>query len=255
MKKFIITFLTLTLISTVFAACANTTEETTTEPTTEIVTEEITVDEETTAEEPATEEATTEEPTTEEKTTKAPETTTKKKEENTTKKQETTTKKQESTTKKQETTTKKEETTTKKTETTTKNTQETITLKQNTTNNKEETTTVDLSVMVIGCSPERAGLFYTLEGYLTTYENIPEGAIYFQYDKDGYAQTKNKPYSPGNEPTINPDLCPRCGKEMKPYDGKHYGCYYGYCGSWINDINCPECGVFVKAHTCHTCKK
>lgn len=112
----------------------------------------------------------------------------------------------------------------------------------------------NLDIMSIwGCSPERAGLIYRLNGTRTTYEDLAEGEHYFEYDENGYAQLKQKPYSPGNEPTINPDLCSRCGKEMKPYDGKHFGCYYGYCESWLKDINCPECGVFVKARTCHTC--
>ena len=113
----------------------------------------------------------------------------------------------------------------------------------------------NLDVMSIyGCSPIRAGLIYTSTGYRTTYEALAEGEIYFQYDENGYDVTKVKPYSSGNAPVIDRDHCSVCGKKTTGYDGKHYGCYYGYCERWMQNVNCPECGEFVKANTCHTCK-
>lgn len=41
--------------------------------------------------------------------------------------------------------------------------------------------------------------------------------------------------------------CQTCGR--KTGDGKN-----GTCVQFVNDCNCPNCGKFVKARTCHTCK-
>ncbi|OJU18288.1 MAG: hypothetical protein BGN88_00910 [Clostridiales bacterium 43-6] len=41
--------------------------------------------------------------------------------------------------------------------------------------------------------------------------------------------------------------CQECGK--KTGDGSK-----GTCVRFVKDCNCPNCGVFVKAGTCHTCK-
>ncbi len=243
MKKIIITILTLALIITAFASCTKTETETTTyEPVIEFSTEEITseevttetpttMQEETTTEVPSTEEVTTEAPATEVPTTQAPETTTKAPE-TTTKAPETTTKVPEV-----ETTTKKEEVTT----------EEEI-------NNSNNDSNLDF-VSMSGHSPERIGLIYDSNGNRTTYDKLAEGEIYFAYDEDGYRIVKQKPYSPGNEPIIDRDHCPDCGKKVQAYNGEHYGCYYGYCSKFMKNMNCPECGEYVKAMTCHTCKK
>lgn len=43
------------------------------------------------------------------------------------------------------------------------------------------------------------------------------------------------------------DTCSRCGKVSG--DGKH-----GTCARWLmGDVDCPNCGEHVEAHTCHTC--
>ena len=114
-----------------------------------------------------------------------------------------------------------------------------------------------------GIEPDRAGIYY-YGGHRIDYKDIPEGAEYFYYDSNGFLQGDYKPYSPGNEPSTKPlDLshCEYCGKSvdcpngMHGYDGQHYACYYGSCTRWIIDVNCPECGKFVPAYTCHTCGK
>lgn len=111
----------------------------------------------------------------------------------------------------------------------------------------------DLSWMDGPESKERAGLIYDGAGRLSSYDKIPEGSRYYEYDKNGVRQLKEKPYSPGNDP--GPNLCKYCGKEKQPYDGKHYACYYGLCSRFMVDKNCPECKEFVKANTCHTCDR
>lgn len=260
MKKALTLILTLALILTIFTSCTNTDVETTTDPAIETSTEKKVTDETTTEVEETTEEEPVGETTTEEETTE------KEVEETTTKTPETTTKKQETTTKEKENTTKKEETTTKKpVETTTQKKEETTTKKQETTTEagplKEEATPEptsrveeeDLSWMDGPTSKKRAGLIYDGAGRLSSYDKISEGEKYYEYDKNGNRQLKEKPYSKGNEP--EPDRCKYCGKETKPYDGKHYGSYYGYCDRYMTNMNCPECGVFVKSNTCHTCKK
>lgn len=244
MKKIIITILTLALITTVFASCTKTEIETTTYepviefPTEEITSEEVTTEtpttmqEETTTEVPSTEEATTEAPTTEVPTTKEPETTTKAPVAETT-------------------TEKKPEVTTEKV--TEENTTEAGPLKEFAT--PEPTTKVKEDLNFIGgstISPERAGLIYDGAGRLSSYDKIPEGSKYYEYDKNGVEHLKTKPYSKGNEP--EPMRCEYCGKETKPYDGKHYGSYYGYCDRFLASMTCCECGEFVQANTCHTCK-
>ena len=268
MKKIIIAILTLTIIVTVFASCTKTEIETTTNPpviefpteevTSDEVTTEVPITEEVTTNAPAVEESTTEVPTTEVPTTQAPETTTKAPE-TTTKVPETTTKPVETTTKAPETTTKAPETTTKPAETTTK-APEPTTEKNNSTNVQpwEDPTYDDTNLNVTsiyGCSPIRAGLIYTSTGYRTTYDKLAEGETYFQYDENGYKVTKVKPYTSGNEPVIDRDHCADCGKKTPGYDGKHLACYYGYCTKFMRNMNCPECGEYVPAHTCHTCKK
>lgn len=245
MKKIIITILTLALIATVFASCTKTEIETTTYepviefPTEEITSEEVTTEtpttmqEETTTEVPSTEEATTEAPTTEVPTTKEPETTTKAPVAETT-------------------TEKKPEVTTEKV--TEENTTEAGPLKEFAT--PEPTTKAEEEDLnFIGgstISPERAGLIYDGAGRLSSYDKIPEGSKYYEYDKNGVEHLKTKPYSKGNEP--EPMRCEYCGKETKPYDGKHYGSYYGYCDRFLASMTCCECGEFVQANTCHTCK-
>ena len=102
--------------------------------------------------------------------------------------------------------------------------------------------------------PNRIGMYY-LNGVRVKYEDIPEGAHYVYYDEYGWQEAANKPYSPGNEPVTEPidlDHCQYCGKDIIA-DREHFGCYYGGCTRWIIDINCPECGKFVPANTCHTC--
>lgn len=225
MKKFIITVLTLTMIITAFAACSKTEAETTTsEPIIEFPTQEITSDVVTT-EIPTTEEATTETPITEKSTTEVSTT--------------------EATTKVPETTTNKSEVTTKKEETPTK-------LIEEVTNSK-----VDINIRgpKDEKSPERAGLIYNGEGLLSTYDDLPEGYYYFEYDETGNFMKKYKPYSPGNEPAYDIYTCEYCGKRSQPYDGEHYASYYGYCDRWWSDIDCPECGEFIPVNTCHTCKQ
>lgn len=261
MKKALTLILTLALILTIFTSCTNTDVETTTDPAIETSTEEVVTDETTTEVEETTEEEPVGETTTEEETTE------KEVEETTTKTPETTTKKQETTTKEKETTTKKEETTTKKpVETTTQKKEETTTKKQETTTeagplkeeaipeptSKEEEE--DINFLGDGSTnPKRAGLIYDGAGRLSSYDKILEGDVYYEYDKNGVEHIKTKPYSKGNEP--EPDRCKYCGKETKPYDGKHYGCYYGYCSHFLFANDCPDCGEYVPAHTCHTCKK
>lgn len=113
----------------------------------------------------------------------------------------------------------------------------------------------NLDIMSIrNCSPIRAGLIYKRDGTRTTYDKLAEGEVYFQYDENGYDVLKTKPYSSGNAPVIDREHCSICGKKTTGYDGKHYGCYYGYCERWMQNVNCPECDEFVKANTCHTCK-
>ena len=105
-----------------------------------------------------------------------------------------------------------------------------------------------------GCKA-RIGLYYTRHGEHVDYKDIEEGAWYFIYVSPGYPDYRQKPYSPGNEPEPE-DLthCQYCGKPTYMYDGKHYSCWYGGCSRFLADMNCPECGTFVKANTCHTCK-
>ena len=102
----------------------------------------------------------------------------------------------------------------------------------------------------------RAGLYY-YNGVRVKYEDIPEGASYVYYDQNGNRHGADKPYSPGNEPTAR-DVhhCPYCGKstDMDLKTGKD-ACQIGGCDRWIIDINCPHCGKFVPANTCHTCGK
>ena len=240
MKKITITILTLALIITAFASCTKTETETTTyEPVIEFSTEEITseevttetpstMQEETTTEVPSTEEVTTEAPATEVPTTQAPETNTKP----------------------PETTTKVPETTTKVPETTTNEPIKEVASPDFSLKDEPED---DISWMNGPTSEKRAGLIYDKTGRLSSYNKIPEGSKYYEYDENGNRQLKEKPYSPGNDP--GPDRCEYCNKETKPYDGKHYGCYYGYCDRFMRDMNCPECKEFVKANTCHSCKK
>lgn len=102
-------------------------------------------------------------------------------------------------------------------------------------------------------SPERAGLYYYL-GHRIEYDDIPEGAEYTYYDENGVRGTYDKPYSPGNEPpTVDYDHCEICGKPIYT-DRERLGCWYGGCDRFAIDMNCPECGEFVPAWTCHTCK-
>ena len=42
-------------------------------------------------------------------------------------------------------------------------------------------------------------------------------------------------------------------KKYPGYNGEHLACYYGYCTQFMRNMNCPECGEYVKAMTCHTC--
>ena len=237
MKKLIIAILTLSLIATVFASCTKTEIETTTyEPVIEFPTEETT-GEEVTTEASTTEEATTETPAVEESTTEVPTT-----EVPTTQAPETTTKAPETTTKVPETTTKVPETTTKAPEPTTK---------------APETTKPQVDISYYdgnSYSPERAGLIYDECGLLSTYDKIPEGSKYIEFDENGHKINKEKPYSPGNEPEYDINTCRYCGKHRQGYDGKHYACYYGYCSRFYVDVECPECGTAVKANTCHSCK-
>lgn len=224
MKKIIITILTLALIITTFASCIKVEEPTTTyEPTIEFPTEEITseevttetpttMQEETTTEVPSTEEVTTETPTTEVPTTQAP------------------------------------EATTKVPETTTNEPIKEVASPDFSLKDEPED---DISWMNGPTSEKRAGLIYNDAGRLSSYDKIPEGSKYYEYDKNGNRQLKEKPYSPGNDP--GPNLCKYCGKEKQPYDGKHYACYYGLCSRFMVDKNCPECKEFVKANTCHSC--
>lgn len=48
--------------------------------------------------------------------------------------------------------------------------------------------------------------------------------------------------------------CPTCGKSSEWVNGES-ACAHGGCTQWIMDMTCPHCGKFVKANTCHTCKK
>ena len=225
MKKIIITILTLALIITAFASCTKTETETTTYepviefPTEEITSEEVTTEtpttmqEETTTEVPSTEEVTTETPATEIPTIQAP------------------------------------ETTTKAPETTTNEPIKEVASPDFSLKDEPEEDLNFISGDTV--SPERAGLIYNDAGRLSSYDEIPEGSKYYEYDSNGVEHLKTKPYSPGNDP--GPDRCKYCNKETKPYDGKHYGCYYGYCDRFMKDMNCPECKTFVKANTCHSC--
>ena len=110
--------------------------------------------------------------------------------------------------------------------------------------------------------PARAGMYYYGQGeycHRVSYEDImqyaPEGAEYIYYNEYGASDFAYKPYSPGNEPVTEPvdwSHCQYCGKESYYRDG-HYSCASGGCSRWIIDIECPECGVFIPANTCHTC--
>lgn len=101
--------------------------------------------------------------------------------------------------------------------------------------------------------PNRIGMYYYL-GVRVNYEDIPEGGHYVYYDEYGWQVAAEKPYSPGNEPpAVDPYHCEFCGKSNVGVDG-HYACASGGCSRWIIDVNCPECGKFVPANTCHTCK-
>jgi len=50
--------------------------------------------------------------------------------------------------------------------------------------------------------------------------------------------------------------CDYCGKSTV-YNGiiTMEACAHGGCARWSIDVDCPYCGVFVPARTCHTCKK
>lgn len=52
-------------------------------------------------------------------------------------------------------------------------------------------------------------------------------------------------------------ICEYCGKRVDlaaEHDYEHCNGYYGGCDKWMMDRNCPDCGEFIPAHTCHTCK-
>lgn len=122
------------------------------------------------------------------------------------------------------------------------------------TDPEEPTTENPLNYIGPDYSPERAGLVYDSFGYISTYEAIKEGDSYYYYTDTGYLFGEIKPYSPGNEPVHDLTKCSHCGKKTQSPNNEHYACYYeGYCSRWVMDIICPECGVFVKGGTCHTC--
>ncbi len=108
-----------------------------------------------------------------------------------------------------------------------------------------------------GCKA-RVGLYYNVNGIHCDYDDIAEGDDYFYYafyNGRAYSYLETKPYSPGNEPEpVDDTHCQYCGKPIILYDGEHFGCWYGGCSRWMADITCPDCGAFVKANTCHTCK-
>ena len=108
-----------------------------------------------------------------------------------------------------------------------------------------------------GCKA-RVGLYYNDIGIHCDYDDIVEGDTYFYYaiyNGRAYSYMEHKPYSPGNEPEPEDySHCKYCGRPIIMYDGEHFGCWYGGCDRFMADITCPECGEFVKANTCHTCK-
>lgn len=120
------------------------------------------------------------------------------------------------------------------------------------TDPEEPTTENPLNYIGGRYDPERAGLLYNQFGYISTYDAIEEGDPYYYYSETGYLNIDTKPYSPGNEPVYDLTKCEYCGKKRESPDD-HYACYHGYCTRWLLDVICPECGVFVKANTCHTC--
>jgi len=66
--------------------------------------------------------------------------------------------------------------------------------------------------------------------------------------------------SPAGIPMCNPSLCPKYNEKSDPIKycqecGKKNGDgTNGTCVQFINACNCPNCGEYVEARTCHTCK-
>lgn len=70
-------------------------------------------------------------------------------------------------------------------------------------------------------------------------------------DVQDYDATRCPRYNREKDPLY---FCEYCGKPIIHWDGKHGGCWYGGCERYVRDMNCPDCGEFCKAFTCHTCK-
>lgn len=71
-------------------------------------------------------------------------------------------------------------------------------------------------------------------------------ASFYALDEWGhtcYNVTKCPKYDAKKDPVL---YCQICGKTNG--DGSN-----GTCVQFVNDANCPNCGQFVKANTCHTC--
>ncbi len=60
-----------------------------------------------------------------------------------------------------------------------------------------------------------------------------------------YTPSKCPEYDIHSDPVF---YCQKCGKSTG--DGSH-----GTCVQFVNACNCPNCGVWVEAWTCHTCKE
>jgi hypothetical protein len=138
----------------------------------------------------------------------------------------------------------------------------------------------------------RAGLYYTEDGKLTTYDKIAPGEWYWYYDANGDSLKYVMPqeiidgkyeydyctycgYSLANIQPNSNRTCPSCksitdtlhGKFCE-YCGKHRNDVYNETGSFVivpasstggcdrsyRDFTCSHCGEFVQSDTCHTCK-
>jgi hypothetical protein len=120
-----------------------------------------------------------------------------------------------------------------------------------------QTESVDISVVgnIKYGDMARAGLVYTDDGKLSTYEEIEHGDWYYHYDKNGNRRHFQKPVKNGTETNFD---CQYCGKSTLDRWDKFANCTpacaIGGCTRWTSDVTCQHCGIFVIANTCHTCQ-
>lgn len=121
---------------------------------------------------------------------------------------------------------------------------------ETTTETTTESTTESTTVITTTQKPEttikKSGTTTKKPTQVTTEKHTESGTVVYivNGEKVYYPEWMAPPLS---DEELEKDLtCPKCHK--REGDGRNGTCVY-----FLKDMNCPECGKFVPAFTCHTC--